>query len=355
MRGSITLIRVYHSKISPYRHPAHCILASKLRADQVPYEEYNKDRAKYTFPTNKVEGPCPDVESIVVYKIPVTEPPGKIAMQIITPTADAISAGGLQKDGRLPAYLDFHGGGFVIGTLVTDEVFCKNVAQHVGCVVVNVEYRTSPEYPHPTPVMDSFDVLKWVVKEADSLGIDASRLAVGGFSAGGCIAAALAIMARDDPEIPPLRHQLLVVPVLDARYVPEEGSCDPEAVPYESYVSLEFAPCLPLQRLRWFYNLWLGRGAERVVRANDFRASPMVAKDLSNLAAASIHCAEIDPLLDEGKVYHEKLTAAGTSSVLKLYKGVGHPFGHWVGGLPTAKDFARNAHAALRESFVVIQ
>ncbi|KUI69715.1 hypothetical protein VM1G_05036 [Cytospora mali] len=328
--------------------------ATKLRADQVPYEEYNKDRAKYTFPTPKVEGPCPDVGSITVYKIPVTEPAGEIAVQVITPTPEAVSAGGLQKDGRLPAYLDFHGGGFVIGTLATDQVFCQNVAQHVSCAVVNVEYRTSPEHPHPTPVMDCFDALRWVVSRAGGLGVDPARLAVGGFSAGGSIAAALALMARDDPAIPPLRLQLLVVPVLDARYVPEEGSCDPAAVPYESYVSLEYAPFLPLQRLRWFYNLWLGRGAERVEKANDFRASPMVARDLSNLAPASIHCAEVDPLVDEGKVYHEKLLAAGTSSVLTVYKGVCHPFGHWVGELPAAKEFAQNTHTALREAFIVV-
>ncbi|ROW07543.1 hypothetical protein VPNG_07059 [Cytospora leucostoma] len=327
--------------------------ASKLRADQVPYEEYNKDRAKYTFPTYKVSGPCPDVGSSVVYTIPVTEPTGEISVEVVHPTAEAISAGGLQNDDRLPAYLDFHGGGFVIGNLDTDRVFCRNVAQSVGCIVVNVEYRTSPEYPHPTPIMDSFDALKWVVKEADSLGIDASRLAVGGFSAGGCIAAALAVMARDDPTIPPLRHQLLIVPVLDARYVPEEGSCDPKTVPYESYVSFEFAPCLPLQRLRWFYNLWLGRGAERVERANDFRASPIVAKDLSNLAPASIHSAAIDPLVDEGKAYHEKLTAAGTPSVLKVYGGVGHPFGHWVAELPAATELAQTAHSALRQAFTI--
>lgn len=341
--------------MNPYRDIAHCVLASKPRADQVPYEEYNKDRAKYTFPTHKVEGPCPDVGSIVIHKVPVTEPAGEIAVQVITPTSEAISAGGLQKDGLLPAYLDFHGGGFVIGSLATDQVFCQNVAQRVGCVVVNVGYRHSPEYPHPTPVTDSFDALRWVVGEAAAgrLGVDASRLAVGGFSAGGCIAAALAILARDDPVVPPLRHQLLVVPVLDARYVPEEGSCDPGAVPYESYVSLEFAPCLPLQRLTWFYNLWLGRGAGRAERANDFRASPTVARNLSNLAPASIHCAEVDPLVDEGRVYQEKLTAAGTRSVLKLYKGVGHPFGHWVGELPAAREFAQNAHAALREAFRV--
>ncbi|KAK7747387.1 hypothetical protein SLS53_001641 [Cytospora paraplurivora] len=326
--------------------------APKLRADQVSYEEYNKDRARYTFPTYKVSGPCPNVGSSVVYKIPVTEPTGEIAVEVVTPTADAISAGRLQKDGRLPAYLEFHGGGFVIGNLATDRLFCRHVAQNVGCIVVNVEYRTSPEYPHPTPIMDSFDALKWVVEHTASLNMDATRLAIGGFSAGGCIAAALAIMARDDPTIPPLRHQLLIVPVLDARYVPEEGSCDPQTVPYKSYVSYEFAPFLPLQRLRWFFELWLGRGAERVERANDFRASPIVAKDLSNLAPASIHSAEVDPLVDEGKAYHERLTAAGTPSVLKVYEGVGHPFGHWVGALPAANQLARNAHAALRQAFI---
>lgn len=245
-----------------------------------------------------------------------------------------------------------HGGGFVIGGIETDEVFCKNVAQEVGCVVVNVAYRTSPEYPHPTPVLDSLDALKWVVNNGDTLGIDTSRLAVGGYSAGGCIAAALALLARDDAAIPPLKLQLLVVPVLDVRFVPEEGSCDPKTVPYPSYVSLEYAPCLPLNRLRWFYNLWLGTGKQRIEKANDFRASPMVASDFSRLATARIHSAEIDPLVDEGRIYHDKLMAAGTPSELKVYKGVGHPFGHWAGELPAAKQFRENVYSALRVSFI---
>lgn len=326
--------------------------APKLRADQVSYEEYNKDRAKYTFPTHEVEGPCPDVGSSTIHQVSVTEPVGEIAVQVIRPTGDAIAKGGLSRNGRLPCFLDFHGGGFVIGHINTDEVFCKNVAQQVGCVVVNVAYRTSPEYPHPIPVLDSLDALKWVVNNGDTLGIDTSRLAVGGYSAGGCIAAVLALLARDDAAIPPLKLQLLVVPVLDARFVPEEGSCETKKVPYESYVSLEHAPCLPLNRLRWFYNLWLGRGKQRIEKANDFRASPMVAGDFSRLATASIHSAEIDPLVDEGRIYHEKLMAAGTPSELKVYKGVGHPFGHWAGELPAAKEFRKNVYSALRVSFM---
>lgn len=244
----------------------------------------------------------------------------------------------------------------VIGSLLTDEVFCKNIAQKVGCVAINVEYRTSPEYPHPTPVVDSFVALRWVVDNGDMLSIDTSRLAVGGYSAGGCIAAALALLARDNgpAALPSLKLQLLVVPVLDARFVPEDGPCDPNTVPYASYVSLEHAPCLPLNRLRWFYNLWLGRGKQRIDRANDFRASPMVAADFSRLAPASIHSAEIDPLVDEGRLYHEKLMAAGTPSDLKVYNGVGHPFGHWAGELPAAREFRENAYSALRGAFTAI-
>lgn len=325
------------------------------------YEVYNQDRPKYTFPTQKVEGPIADVDSIEVHKIQVTEPPGEIAVQVIRPTTEAIAAGGLAgpKDGLLPAYVDFHGGGFVIGSLATDQGFCQNVAQHVGCIAVNVDYRLAPEHPHPTPVADSLDALRWVVRRASQLGIDAARLAVGGFSAGGCLAAALAVLARDEagaaPPLPPLRLQLLVVPVLDVRFAPERGGTGGAQAlppsPYQSYADLEYAPCLPLARIVWFYDLWLGTGPVRAERAQDVRASPMVAASHAGLAPASIHCAELDPLVDEGRAYHDKLVAAGTPSDLKIYSGVGHPFGHWDGELPAARDFQQNAHRALRDAF----
>lgn len=116
----------------------------------------------------------------------------------------------------------------------------------------------APDYPHPVPMWDSWAALKWVFSEAASLGVDTSRVSIGGLSAGGQIAAVLALLARDDPSLPPLVLQMLIVPAVDGRYIPIEGSCDPKTTPYESYVKFEYAPCLPLQRLRWFYNLWLG-------------------------------------------------------------------------------------------------
>ncbi|KAI0885820.1 alpha/beta hydrolase fold protein [Annulohypoxylon maeteangense] len=325
--------------------------APQLRADQVPYEVYNKDRPKYTFPTAKVSAGAPDVASNTIYKIPVSNPSGEIAIQVYVPTPDAIASGGLEKDGLLPALVNFHGGGFVIGGLESDESFCRTLCQRLGSIIVNVDYRLAPEYPHPVSATDSWEALKWTFGNAGKLKIDPSRVAVSGLSAGGCIAAVLALLARDEPSVPNLVAQVLIVPVIDARYIPTEGSCDPAKTPYKSYVDFEFAPMLPLHRLVWFYNLWIGTDESRAEKANDFRASPIVAESHANLAPAIIRCAEIDPLVSEGIAYHEKLTAAGTPSKLKIYKGQGHPFGHWDGANPTAKEFVSDCISELRAAF----
>ena len=230
--------------------------APRLRADQVTYEEYNANRSKYTFAI--CPGPSPEVGSTKIYEIPVSSPDGTIKVQVYIPTEDAIIAGGLKtQDGKLPAHVDYHGGGFVIGNLGSDDSWCRQVCQAVGCIVLNVDYRMAPDYPHPAPLMDSWAALKWTFEKADELRIDTSRVSIGGLSAGGQLSAVLAIMARDDPGMPKLVLQMLIVPAVDTRFIPLEGSCRQD-VPYKSYIENEFAPCLPLNRLRWFYKLWLG-------------------------------------------------------------------------------------------------
>lgn len=273
-------------------------------------------------------------------------------MQVYVPTPDAIAKAGLERDGLLPALVNFHGGGFVIGGLDSDEPLCRKICQRVGCIVVNVDYRLAPEYAHPIPFADSWEALRWTFESAQMLKIDTSRVGVGGLSAGACIAAALALMARDEPSLPRLAVQLLIVPVIDARYVPTEGSCDPAKTPYKSYVDFEFAPMLPLHRLVWFYNLWLGTDEGRAEKARDFRASPIVASSHADLPPAIVFCAEIDPLQCEGAAYHAKLQAAGVPSRLKIYKGQGHPFNQWDGASPTAKEFVDDCIAELTVAFL---
>ena len=110
----------------------------------------------------------------------------------------------------------------------------------------------SPEYPYPVQIWDSWAALKLVHSNASELGIDPSRVSIGGLSAGGHLSAVLALLARDEPNMPPLKLQMLVVPAVDCRFTPIEGHYDAKVDPYESHVSMENAPCLPLNRMRWF-------------------------------------------------------------------------------------------------------
>jgi acetyl esterase/lipase len=238
----------------------------------------------------------------------------------------------------------------VIGSLKSDDSWCRIACQELGIIIVNVDYRLAPEYPFPAQIWDAWDALKWVFSYSAKLGVDTSRVSVGGLSAGGHLAAVVALLARDEPSMPPLKLQLLVVPAVDARYTPIEGDY-PADDPYASHHRYAEAPCLPLNRMRWFGNLWLGTDPEaRKKSAGSWLASPILAGSHAGLAPASLHCAEFDVLKDEGQAYHEMLQKAGVESQIKIYEGVAHPFGHWDGELEKAKEYVRDTIAVLRRA-----
>lgn len=324
--------------------------APKLQAHQITYEEYIADRSRYTF--SIAPSPYPSVGNIEIYKIPVSDPAGEIAAQVYYPTEEAAALAKLKTaDGKLPAHVNYYGGGFVIGGLQSDESWCRQVCQIGGCIIVNVDYRLAPEFPHPIPLTDSWTALKWVFASSEKLGIDALRVSISGLSAGGQLAAVLALLARDEPGMPELTLKTLIVPLVDTRYIPTEGSCD-KYFPYRSYIENGFAPCLPVARLVWFFNLWLGKDvAKRKEISKNFRASPILASHHANLAPASIHVAGVDSLTSERIAYHEMLVKAGTKSELKVYDGVGHPFGRWDGELDKAKEFVQDTITVLKKAY----
>ncbi|KAL1899555.1 hypothetical protein Sste5346_002957 [Sporothrix stenoceras] len=327
--------------------------ANRLRADQVTYEEFNANRTKFIFPREKVAStPCA-IGRISTHKIPVTEPAGEIDVRIYR------SEGFEESDGKkLPLYVNYHGGGFVLGGLDDDDPMCRKICKETPCLIANVAYRMAPEFPHPVPVTDSWAALKWLVEHADELGIDRNLVAVGGLSAGGCLAAVLAQMVAKTNLIP-LKMQVLIVPVTDARYVPLVAPKNEEEAaaldtPYKSYRDLAFAPMLPLERLVWFYRPWLGEDAETHAKnALDVRASPILAadEDLIGVARATFHVAEIDPLRSEAEMYYSRLKALGVPCDMNVYKGMVHPFAQWDGELPQARQLADNIANDLKIAF----
>lgn len=207
------------------------------------------------------------------------------------------------------ALVYFHGGGWVIGNLDSHDETCRRLCAGSGCTVISVDYRLAPETRYPGAMIDCFDATRWVAQEAASLGIDASRIAVGGDSAGGNLAAAVALKARDAGG-PSIAFQLLIYPVTDANF--ETGSYRDNATGY----------FLTRSGMQWFWDHYVPGTADR----KEAYAAPLQAKSLRGLPPALVLTAEFDPLRDEGEAYAEAMVAAGVDVGLTRYDGVVHGF-----------------------------
>ena len=229
-------------------------------------------------------------------------PGGPVPLRLYRPHGSAATD-------RLPVLVYYHGGGFVIGDRDTHDVLCRELANGSGCAVVSVDYRLAPEAPFPAAVEDCWAATRWIVDNAASLGVDADRLAVGGDSAGGNLAAVVSILARDAGG-PAIRFQLLIYPGT------EMVSTRP------SHETLAQGYLLTRDSLDYFHQHYIADPAHNT----DWRASPILCEDLSNLPPALVITAGYDPLRDDGLAYSQRLTEAGNRATHICFERQIHGF-----------------------------
>ncbi len=251
-------------------------------------------------------------------------PAGEIPIRIYWP----------EGTGPFPVLVYFHGGGWVIGSITSHDATCRTLTNAAGCMIVSVDYRLAPEHKFPAAAEDAYTATKWVAEHGAAIGADPRRVAVGGDSAGGNLAAVVSLMARERGG-PPLAYQLLVYPVTDYRFdTPSYGENA------EGYL-------LTKQSMEWFWNHYLNDASQ----GDHPYASPLRAQDLRGLPPALVITAEYDPLRDEGAAYAARLQEAGVPAACSRYDGMIHGFFGMSLLLDKAKLAVGEAAGALKAVF----
>lgn len=272
-------------------------------AGRPPYETVGPIKAREMYlAARPVSNPePPELES--AKPLSIATPHGAIPARIYTPRK-------LRKtDGLAPCLVFYHGGGWVIGDLDSHDVVCRKLAHEGELIVISIDYRLAPEHKFPAAVDDAITAVKWVASNAKQLGIDAARLMVGGDSAGGNLAAVVALAARDG-DGPKLAGQLLIYPATDFGWT------------HPSHHEPETSILLTHSVIRWFGNHYLNGPAD----ADNWRASPARAETLAGLPPAYVLTAGGDPLRDEGDEYARRLKDAGVPVSYKHFPGQFHGF-----------------------------
>ena len=254
----------------------------------------------------------------------VPGPAGQIPVRIYTPLGTA----------PFPVLVYFHGGGWVIGNLDTHDGICRSLANRVGCLVVSVDYRLAPEHRFPAAPEDCYAATRWLAEHAGSLGGDKGRIAVGGDSAGGNLAAVVALMARDRGG-PKLAFQLLVYPATDTDFETR------------SYRENSEGYFLTRADMVWFWNHYAPRDEDR---RNPY-AAPLRAASLRGLPPALVITAEFDPLCDDGNAYAARLREDGVPVRLSQQDGLIHGFFQMGAVIDRGRASVDEASRALKDAF----
>ena len=237
----------------------------------------------------------------------------------------------LQTEEYLPVFVNMHGGGFVMGSADLDDVWCPLIAERARCVVVNIDYRLAPEHKFPTALHECYSIVKWLYENPCVLHIDGKRIAVGGHSAGGNLAAALCILNREQNGIP-LVKQVLNYPPLDL-------ATDPD-------LKFKHKKAIPPRLAKLFNESYLTSMKE----AENPLVSPIYAENLEDLPPALIITAEYDSLADEANFYASQLMDAGVNVKTKRFLGAAHAFTH-SGDLKQAVEAWNLISDELKEAF----
>ena len=283
----------------PVDPQAQVILDQLAAIDGPRLEDLPPPEARVLYAAFMSMAPVPETAVVSDLEIPVEG--GSIRARFFLPM-------GYDPVNPLPVLVWFHGGGWMVGDLTTSDATAAELANASGCAVVNVDYRLAPEHPFPTPLEDCYAAVQWVVDHAGDLGVEQRRLAVGGDSAGGNLAAAVCLLARElgGPEI---RFQLLLYPAMDGRRS------------YPSYRENSEGYFLTASTMDWFWANYLGDTDPETPLA-----SPLYAPDVSGLPSALVITAEYDPLRDEGEAYAARLSQAGVIAEASRYEGQIHAF-----------------------------
>ena len=303
----------------------HSVLDRMARVVRVPTHSLSPQQARlaYEVGAGVLEVPAHKLERVEGYTIP-TRDGYPMPARLYAPTRE-----------KLPVLVYFHGGGFTIGSVATHDVLCRKLSHLAHCAVLSVEYRLAPEHKFPVAHNDAWDAVRWMASNGAEIGLDSSRLAVGGDSAGGTLAAACALQAC--AEALPLALQLLFYP----------GCAAHQDTP--SHKTFAHGFLLEEPSITYFFNHYLRSPVDR----DDWRFSPLNAPDVKGVAPAWFGLAECDPLVDEGILYADKLRAAGVPVDLEIHRGVVHEFIKMGRAIPEALCAHGDAARALKNAFTV--